>query len=293
MHAIDTLLARLDLDRLDRDLYRGHTPNDGRQRVFGGLVAAQSLIAAYRTVDESDKFAHSLHSYFLRPGDPQLPILFDVDRIRDGRSFATRRVVARQEGEAIFNMSVSFHVHEDGLSHQERMPPAPSPDTLRTNTERLQEYAERTQNPVFPFLLRLERPIEHRDPEPVDLLEPEAHQGLKRLWFRGAGSIPDDQALHQAVVTYASDMGLLDNCIQHHGYTWLDPQLMIASLDHALWFHRPLRADEWLLYSMKSPNAEGGRGFNTGRMYAADGTLVASVAQESLMRVRRPSASKG
>jgi acyl-CoA thioesterase-2 len=287
MHPIDTLLARLDLDRLDRDLYRGHTPNDGRQRVFGGLVAAQSLIAAYRTVDESDKFAHSLHGYFLRPGDPRLPILFDVDRIRDGRSFATRRVVARQEGEAIFNMSVSFHVNEDGLSHQERMPDTPPPDGLKSNSERLAEYAERTDNPVFPFLLRLERPIEHRDPEPVDLLNPAPHRGLKRLWFRAAGTIPDDQSLHQAVVTYASDMGLLDNCIQHHGYTWLDPRMMIASLDHALWFHRPLRADDWLLYSMKSPNAEGGRGFNTGRMHAADGTLVASVAQESLMRVRR------
>jgi acyl-CoA thioesterase-2 len=289
MHPIDTLLARLDLDRLDRDVYRGHTPNDGRQRVFGGLVAAQALIAAYRTVDETDKFAHSLHGYFLRPGDPRGPILFDVDRIRDGKSFATRRIVARQEGEAIFNMSVSFHVHEEGLSHQERMPDTPPPDGLKSNSERLAEYAEQTSNPVFPFLLRLERPIEHRDPEPIDLLHPQPHRGLKRLWFRGAGRIPDNQALHQAVVTYASDMGLLDNCIQHHGHTWLDPNLMIASLDHALWFHRPLRADDWLLYSMKSPNAEGGRGFNTGRMYAADGTLVASVAQESLMRVKRDS----
>lgn len=287
MHPLDTLLARLDLDRLDRDLYRGHTPNDGRPRVFGGLVAAQSLIAAYRTLDDAGKLAHSLHGYFLRPGDPRLPILFDVDRIRDGKSFATRRVVARQEGEAIFNMSVSFHVAEGGLSHQERMPETTPPDDLPSNSERLAEYAARTDNPVFPFLLRLERPIEHRDPEPIDLLDPQPHKGLKRLWFRGAGRIPDEQALHQAVVTYASDMGLLDNCIQHHGHTWLDPRLMIASLDHALWFHRPLRADDWLLYSMKSPNAEGGRGFNTGRMYAADGTLVASVAQESLMRVRR------
>ena len=288
MTPLDCLLARLDLDRIDRDLYRGFTPNDGRPRVFGGLVAAQCLCAAYRTIDDPEQLAHSLHGYFLRPGDPRRPILFAVDRIRDGRSFATRRVVARQEGEAIFNLSVSFHIQESGLSHQERMPDAPPPTSFPNNADRLAAYAEQTSNPVFPFLLRVERPIEHRDPEPVDLLDPVPHRGLKRLWFRGAGELPDDPRLHQAVVTYASDMGLLDNCIQHHGRTWLDPQLMIASLDHSLWFHRPIRADDWILYSMKSPNAEGGRGFNTGRMYAQDGTLVASVAQESLMRLRRP-----
>lgn len=286
MQSVDTLLARLDLDRLDRDLYRGFTPNDGRQRVFGGLVAAQSLVAAYRTVEDSEKSAHSLHGYFLRPGNPRGPILFEVDRIRDGRSFATRRVVAKQEGEAIFNMSVSFHGTEDGLSHQAAMPDAPPPESFPTNAERLAEYATRSDHRAFPFLLKLERPVEHRDPEPVDHLDPKPHVGLKRLWFKAAGPMPDDPILHQAVVTYASDMGLLDNCIQHHGRTWLDSNMMLASLDHALWFHRPLRADDWILYAMKSPSSGGGRGFNTGRMYAADGTLVCSAAQESLMRER-------
>jgi acyl-CoA thioesterase II len=283
---VDTLLSRLDLETLDRDLFRGNTPNDGRPRVFGGLVAAQALIAACRTVAEPDRLPHSLHGYFLRPGDPTRPIIYSVDRIRDGSSFSTRRVVARQNGEAIFNMATSFHVPEDGLEHQIAMPPVPDPETLKPDDARLREHVERTGNPVFAFLLSIERPIEHRDADPVDLAAPEPHRTIHRRWFRAVGRIPDDPRLHMGVLTYASDMGLLDSSLDYHGLAWVDPAMMVASLDHAVWFHRPFRADDWLLYVTDSPTTAGGRGMNFGRIYARDGSLVASTAQESLIRKR-------
>ncbi len=282
---LPSLLLRLELEAQGRDVFRGFTPNDGRPRVFGGLVAAQALVAAARTVP--DKQPHSLHAYFLRPGDPASPIDYAVEAIRDGKSFATRRVVARQGTEAIFELSTSFHHEEPGLEHQTPMPEVPPPEGLPTNAERLAELGERTGKKVFDFLLSVERPIEHRDPEWVDPLAPHRQTGPRAFWFRADGEMPDDPVLHRAVLTFATDMGLLDNCIQHHGYGWLSPELMIASLDHIIWFHRPLRVDGWLLYVTDSPSSHGGRGLNLGRIYDREGRLVASVAQESLMRLRQ------
>jgi len=281
---IDTLVRRLDLEALDVNLFRGYTPNDGRPRVYGGLVAAQALTAACRTVE--DKLPHSLHSYFLLAGDPTTPILFHVDRIRDGRSFATRRVVAVQRGEAIFNLSVSFHREEPGDSYQVPMPEAPAPESIPSSVERLRAYGEATKNPVYEFLLHIERPVDQRDIDHIDDLHPEPFRGAHRRWFRADGPLGDDPMLHRAVLAYASDSGLLDSSINVHGYTWHSPELMVASLDHAIWFHRPFRADRWLLYVTECTNTEGARGLNHGRIYTQDGTLVASVAQEALMRHR-------
>lgn len=281
--AIQTLLRRLDLERLDRDLFRGYTPNDGRPRVFGGLVAAQALVAAARTVPP-DIRPHSLHSYFLRPGDPTRPIIYEVDRIRDGKSFLTRRVVGIQEGEAIYSAGVSFHKEEDGLSHQVEMPDAPPPEQFPTNRERLAELAERSGHPVFKFLLTVESPIEHRDPEFIDPLSPRPHRGLKRLWFKPDGPMPPEPIVHAAVMTYATDMGLLDNCIQWHGLTWLAPKLQVASLDHAIWFHRRVRSDEWHLHDFVSRGYLSSRGLAVGNILTESGVHVATVTQEVLLR---------
>jgi acyl-CoA thioesterase-2 len=283
---LNGLLERLDLESLDIDLFRGFSPHDGRPRIFGGLVAAQSLIAACRTVEA--RTAHSLHSYFLREGNTSLPVIYHVDRIRDGRSFATRRVVAKQHGEAIFNMSVSFQAAEEGLEHQAPMPDAPPPETVPTNYDRLQAYKQRSSHPAFDFLLQLDRPIERREVDHVDLLEPRAHDGIQRTWFRADGELGDDPVLHQAVLTYASDYGLLESSFNTHGESFLTEKLIIASLDHAVWFHQPIRADRWMLYVTQSPRTSGGRGLNFGHIYAEDGALLASVAQEGLMRIRKP-----
>ncbi len=283
---IDTLCERLDLERLDEDLFRGTSPHDGRPRIFGGLVAAQSLIAACRTV--ANRTAHSLHGYFLREGDTSVPVIYMVDRIRDGRSFATRRVVAKQHGKAIFNMSVSFQTPEEGLEHQTPMPDAPPPESVPTNEERLREYKKRSAHPAFDFLLSLDRPIERREVDHVDLLDPEPHTGRQRMWFRAHGELGDDPVIHQAVLAYASDYGLLESSFNQHGHSFLTDKLILASLDHAIWFHSEFRADRWLLYVTESPRTGGGRGLNFGYIYSEDGTLVASVAQEGLIRVRRP-----
>ncbi len=280
------LLERLDLELLDNDLFRGFSPNDGRPRIFGGLVAAQSLIAACRTVE--GRVAHSLHGYFLREGDTSVPVIYHVDRIRDGRSFATRRVVAKQHGKAIFNMSVSFQASEDGLDHQARMPDAPPPETVPTNEERLRAYKERSDHPAIDFLLLLDRPIQRREVDHVDLLDPKPQSGAHRTWFRAAGALDDDPMIHQAILAYASDYGLLEASFNQHGHSFLTEELIIASLDHAIWFHQSFRADEWMLYVTHSPRTSGGRGLNFGQIYSQSGALVASVAQEGLMRVRKP-----
>lgn len=280
------LLERLDLEALDTDLFRGFSPADGRPRIFGGLVAAQSLIAACRTVE--GRSVHSLHGYFLREGETTVPVIYHVDRIRDGRSFATRRVVAKQHGKAIFNTSISFQADEEGLEHQREMPDAPPPETVPTNEERLLAYSERSDNPAFRFLLELDRPIERREVDHVDLLEPEPSSGLRRTWFRAGGELGDDPVLHQAVLAYASDYGLLEASFTRHGHSFLTDTLIIASLDHSIWFHAPFRADRWMLYVTESPRTSGGRGLNFGHVYSADGLLIASVAQEGLMRIRKP-----
>jgi len=284
--SFESLVERLDLERLDTDLYRGLSPHDGRPRIFGGLVAAQSLVAACRTVE--GRLAHSLHGYFLREGDTAVPIIYYVDRIRDGRSFATRRVVAKQQGRAIFNISVSFQAPEEGLVHQAPMPQAPPPETIPTNEERMRGYQARSDHPAFEFLLSLERPIERREIDHVDLLEPTPHTGIRRTWFRARSKLGDDPMLHQAVLTYASDYGLLESSFNQHGHSFLSKKLILASLDHAVWFHQPFRADQWLLYVTQSPRTSAGRGLNFGHVYSQDGDLVASVAQEGLIRIRKP-----
>ena len=274
---LDHLVALLDLEDLEVNIFRGRSPQDDRQRVFGGQVAGQALIAAGRTVDRGD--VHSLHAYFLRPGDPTIPILYEVDRLHDGRSFTTRRVVAIQHGKAIFNLSASFHVREEGLSHQASMPPAPDPETLPTWEERMAPHLER----LGPWAER-ERPIDTRTPEPPSFGQREPLPADSLVWLRADGKLADDPLLHACVVAYASDMTLLDTAVRPHGRE-LGYGMVSASLDHAMWFHRPFRADEWLLYSQTTPSAAGARGFATGSIFTRAGDLVVSVAQEGLIRV--------
>lgn len=282
---ITSLLQRLDLERLDRDLFRGLSPDDGRPQVFGGQVAAQALVAAVRTVEGLP--AHSLHAYFLRPGSPKTPIIYEVDRIRDGRSFVTRRVIAIQEGEAIFSMAASFNITQEGPSHHIEMPEAPAPDDLPSNDERIAKAVAEDRHPLFAFLQQMERPMDLRDADPMDPSKPVRKPGAHKVWFRARSPLPDDPLIHQCVLTYASDYNLVEGGLREHGISWMDPQWQVASLDHALWFHRPFRADEWLLYVVDSPSTSGSRGLNFGHVFAQDGTLVATAAQEGLMRKRR------
>jgi acyl-CoA thioesterase-2 len=283
--ALDRLVALLDLEELEVNIFRGRSPQEDRQRVFGGQVAGQALVSAGRTVDQG--VLHSLHAYFLRPGDPTIPILYDVDRIRDGRSFTTRRVVAIQHGRAIFNMSVSFHTPEGGLEHQVPMPDCPPPEALPSFGERAGPVLADPRARELPDLkswLERDRPIDMRFVDPVDFFEPEKSVPRELVWLRADGSLPDDLLLHQCVLTYASDMTLLDTALRPHGIAWSNGTLMSASLDHAMWFHRAFRADEWLLYVQESPAAAGARGFASARVYTREGVVVASVAQEGLIR---------
>ncbi len=282
--AIENLLSILDLEPLEHNLFRGMSPQVGWQRVFGGQVIGQALVAASRTVEDSRQ-VHSLHGYFMRPGDPAVPIIYEVDRIRDGRSFTTRRVVAIQHGKAIFSMSASFQVPEEGLEHQITMPDVPGPDELPSEAELKEKFLAVAPEPVRRYWER-ERPIEMR---PVDLrhyfsrdmLEPVQH-----VWVRATGALPADARIHQCVLAYASDMTLLDTSLFAHGRSVFSKDMQCASLDHAMWFHRPFKADEWLLYATDSPSASGSRGFNRGMLYDREGHLVASVAQEGLIRLR-------
>jgi acyl-CoA thioesterase-2 len=281
--AVENLLRILDLEPLEHNLFRGRSPEDGWQRVFGGQVLGQALVAATRTV-EADRKAHSLHAYFLRPGDPGVPIIYEVDRIRDGKSFTTRRVVAIQHGHAIFSMSVSYQVEEAGLDHQTPMPKVPSPDDLMSEEELKKQFLEAASEPMKGYWRR-ERPIEIRPVSLRHYISREKLEPVQYSWFRTTGKLPDDPAVHKCVLAYASDMMLLDTSLYPHARTLFDRDLQVASLDHALWFHRPFRADEWLLYQQDSPSASGGRGFNRGAIFTRDGTHIASVAQEGLIRV--------
>lgn len=283
--AVQDLLAILDLEELDLNLFRGRSPQAGWQRVYGGQVIGQALVAAVRTVDAS-RPPHSLHAYFLLPGDPQVPIIYDVDPIRDGRSFTTRRVTARQHGHAIFSMLVSFHADEPGLEHQAQMPKVPEPETLPNEAEMRKKLLPTMPDPVRRYYER-ERPIELRPVEFDRYGGKKYPDGRFHIWIRATGRLPDDLAIHQCVLAYASDMTLLDAALAPHGRTLFESEFMAASLDHALWLHRPFRADDWLLYAQDSPNLHGSRGFSRGLIFARDGTLVASVAQEGLVRVRR------
>ncbi len=280
--ALDALLDILHLEALEVNLYRGFSPPEERLRVFGGQVAAQALIAAGRTVGDgtgAERPVHSLHAYFLRPGDPKDPIVYQVDRIRDGRSFTTRRVAAIQHGEAIFHLSASFHVPEVGVSHQVQAPVVPDPETLPTWSEAMAPYAQ-----ALGEWYHRPRPIDVRhvgEPirtSPDSALRPPVHQ----MWMRTDGKVPDDPLLHACLVAFASDLTLLDTAMAPHGLIW--NKGMQASLDHAMWFHRPFRADEWLLYEQRSPTAADARGLATGTIFTRSGALAVSVVQEGLLR---------
>ena len=283
--ALDALVELLDLEPIEVDIFRGLSPDEHRQRVFGGQVAGQALVAAGRTVTRGT--VHSLHAYFLRPGDPAVPILYEVDRIRDGRSFTTRRVVAVQHGRAIFNLSASFHVDEPGPDHQVTMPAVPDPESLPTFASQMAPYRDRLAEV-------------HERPHPIDVRfvtshpfergEGKGRPACQRVWMRADGELPDQPLLHACVVAYASDLTLLDTTLAPHGISALSsPGTMLASLDHAMWFHRPFRADEWLLYEQESPSASGARGFAKGTIFTRDGLLAVSVAQEGLVRPLRRS----
>jgi acyl-CoA thioesterase II len=285
--AVRELLEILDLEPLEVNLFRGRSPQSRWQRVFGGQVIGQALVAACRTVDDvATRPPHSLQAYFLLAGDPKVPIVYEVDRIRDGRSFTTRRVVAIQHGHAIFSMSVSFHGAEPGLSHQAPMPPVLRPDSLPDDAELRKAVLARMPEAVRRYYER-ERPIELRPVELDRYLGKATPDGKFHVWIRAIERLPDQPAIHQCVLAYASDLMLLDAATIPHGRTLFEPSIMAASLDHAMWFHRPFRADEWLLYAQESPSGSGGRGFARGMIFASDGTLVASVAQEGLIRERR------
>jgi acyl-CoA thioesterase II len=283
MSAVDQLLATLDLEQLEQNLFRGISPQNGWQRVYGGQVVGQALVAADRTVAMKERLAHSLHAYFLRPGDPKVPIIYEVDRIRDGGSFTTRRVIAIQHGEAIFSMGVSFHKAEPGFDHQIAMPEVPAPEELPS-----EEELKARLLPNLPEVMRTywerERPIELR---PVDLMRycsADKREPAQCIWIRANGPLPDGFRLHQCVLAYESDFTLLDTALIARGRLMFDPRIQMASLDHAVWFHRRFRADEWLLYAQDSPSSQGARGFCRGSIFARDGRLVASVAQEGLIR---------
>ncbi len=275
---LDDLLGVLDLEEIELNVYRGRNEADRHMRLFGGQVAAQALQAAARTVDGVP--AHSLHGYFLRPGNPDVPVLYTVDRIRDGRSFTTRRVVAVQRGKAIFNMAVSFHEPESGYVHQDPAPTVPEPDELPTAADLVEQNADRLPEEVRAWAPR-PRPIDMRYEHAPTYLGGQPHEGPSRNWFRVGRRLEDGEALHQAILTYVTDIGLIDSVIQRHGRK--EP-MMVASLDHAVWFHRPLRVDDWLLYVQDSPTAFGARGFARGSIFDREGVLVASVAQEGLVR---------
>jgi acyl-CoA thioesterase II len=284
MSAVDDLLAILDLEQLEVNLFRGRSPQSRWQRVFGGQVIGQALVAANRTVDAGRR-PHSLHAYFLLGGDPKVPIIYEVDRIRDGKSFTTRRVVAIQHGQAIFSMSASFHAEETGFEHQSKMPEVPPPEQL--GGPELPAAALATMPEVIRRFFEQERPVELRPVELDRYLGKPHENGRFHVWIRTTGPLPDDSAVHACVLAYASDMMLLDTSLIAHGRTVFDKRIMAASLDHALWFHRPFRADEWLLYAQDSPSASGALGFSRGLIFKRDGTLIASVAQEGLVRERR------
>jgi acyl-CoA thioesterase-2 len=282
--ALDDLLSLLDLENLEVNLFRGRSPEGESQRVFGGQVVGQALVAAGRTVESGE--AHSFHSYFLRPGDPTTPILYQVDRTRDGRTFTTRRVTAIQRGEAIFHLEASFQKPEKGYEHQDPAPEAPDPESLPGWRERMRALAVGVPRKHREWIER-DRPIELRYVTDFNPYAPGRLPPRLLVWLRTNGSIPDSLLLHQCVVAYASDLTLLDTAMLPHDVSWIDEDHQVASLDHAMWFHRPFRADDWLLYAQESTAAAGARGFSTGRLFTRDGALVVSVAQEGLIRPLR------
>jgi len=284
--ALEFLVQLLDLESIEVNVYRGVHPKEERQRTFGGQVAAQSLMAAGRTVSQGR--VHSLHSYFLRPGDPTTPILYEVDRIRDGKSFTTRRVVAIQHGRAIYNMQASFHSDEVSISHQVSMPEVPGPETIASLADRVQgEFGEIDE------WFKRQHPIDQRFIGELPWSKNRSKDPHQRLWIKADGTLPQDPLLHACVVTYASDMSLFDAILKPHSIQWDNGSFMGASLDHCMWFHHDLRADEWLLYDTESPIAYGGRGLARGFLFSRDGELKVSMVQEGLTRIVKPRATEG
>ncbi|WP_026413851.1 acyl-CoA thioesterase II [Actinomadura oligospora] len=281
--SVKALLDILDLEQIENDIFRGRSPEDRQQRVFGGQVAGQALVAAGRTVPPT-RAVHSLHAYFIRPGDPSVPIVYQVDRVRDGRSFTTRRVLAIQHGKAIFSLSASFQITEPGPTHHAPMPDAPDPESLPTALDRLiPVFGERAATEFVnrrPFDVRHATPLTWEAAKDTTLATPES-----KVWLKVDDDLPEDPLLHVCLMTYASDMTLLDTVLLNHGLAWGDKRTMGASLDHAMWFHKPFRTDDWLLYYQDTPFAGGARGLARGQIFTREGDLVASVMQEGLIRV--------
>jgi acyl-CoA thioesterase-2 len=278
------LIDLLALERIDRDLFRGKNQDLGWGAIFGGQVFGQALSAAAQTVG-ADRAVHSAHGYFIRAGELEAPIVYQVDRLRDGKSFSTRRVVAIQEGEAIFSLAASFQIEEAGLEHQDAMPDVPAPESLRSETDLARAFADKLPEAVR-ARAAMPRPVEIRPVEPRDPFAPKVQKPLRRLWYRAVDRMPDDPALHRYLLAYASDFSFLGTALDPHGVSFMTPGMQVTSIDHAIWFHRPFRVDEWLLYDVESPSTAGARGIVRGRFFDRAGRLVASTVQEGLVRKR-------
>ena len=282
-HPVDELVTMLDLEHIERNIFRGLVPPQGRSRVFGGLVVAQALVAASRTVE--GRAPHSLHAYFILPGDPSMPIVYDVERVRDGRSFTTRRCVAIQAGRPIFDLFASFQVEEAGLEHQAAKPDVPDPDQLPSAADIEAKYGHLMPVGMLSWFSG-ERAVELRPTDMRRYDRSKPPRPTQNIWIRISGRLPDDPAIHRAMLAYMSDLTLIDVTLAAHNRSLFEPEFSAASLDHAIWFHRPFRADEWLLYSQDSPNTSGARGLARGLLFDREGRLVATVMQEGLVRLR-------
>jgi acyl-CoA thioesterase-2 len=281
--ALANLINSIHLEKIEINIFRGQTLNSASGHVFGGQVLAQAINAAQRTVS-TPLVLHSLHAYFLRPGDTEVPIVYEVDRIRDGRSFTTRRVVAIQQGRAIFNVSLSFQLIEEGFEHQAEMPDVPGPEGLKDLSELAADHLDEIPEKMRRYLTD-KRPFDFRPVEEMPLRDPQPRDPKKHVWIRTVDKLPDDHALHQNLLAYVSDYELIGTSTLPHGLPFGRGKVIMASLDHALWFHREVKMDEWMLYAMESPNASGARGFARGQLFSQDGKLVASTTQEGLIRV--------
>jgi acyl-CoA thioesterase-2 len=283
-NVLEELLRLLKLEKIEENIYRGQSQDLGFGSVYGGQVLGQALSAAYETVP-SERKTHSLHAYFLRMGDANKPIVYEVDCIRDGKSFTTRRVVAIQGGRAIFNMASSFQIDEPGFDHQDSAPMVVGPEGIASELELATMIADRIPESIRDKIL-CQKPIELRPVDPVNPFSPDKREPVRYIWFKAIDKMPDDPVVHQYMLAYASDFGLVGTALYPHGHSYWEPEMQVASLDHALWFHRDFRMDEWLLYVMKSPNAHKAKGLNNGQIFTQDGKLVASVTQEGLIRRR-------
>ena len=281
---LEDLLTLLKLEQIEENLFRGYSQDLGFRALFGGQVLGQALSAASQTVDPT-RHVHSMHGYFLRPGDASRPVVYTVERVRDGGSFSTRRVVAVQKGEPIWTMAASFQGDEPGATHQAQMPEVPPPEALQSDLELWRQHADRIPERARDKLLG-DRPIESRTVRPLDFFRPDAAPPVKAVWFRAAGELPPDPQVHKYLLAYASDFNLISTALMPHGLSFMMPHLQVASLDHALWFHGEVKTNDWLLYALDSPWSGNARGLSRGQVFTRDGRLVASVAQEGLMRVR-------